>query len=85
MSPAVYFLTIALLLTTAIIVFAMKYASSFAASRARIAEESERGKIAETHAAELAKITEALSKISADMAGQSRAISSIETVLKQVG
>jgi hypothetical protein len=85
MRPEIYLLTISLPLLTAIIVFAMKYASSYAASRARIAEESERGKLAEIHAEELDHIKISLSKVLAELTEQSRAVSSIETILKQVG
>lgn len=85
MRPEIYVLTISLPLITAIIVFAMKYASSYAASRAKIAEESERSKLAEAHAKELVQIRESLRTVSADTAEQSRAISSIEAILKQVG
>jgi hypothetical protein len=85
MRPEIYLLTISLPLITAIIVFAMKYASSYAAARARLAEESERNKLDEIHAGELARIKDSLGAISAEMTGQSRAISSIEAILKQVG
>jgi hypothetical protein len=85
MRPEIYLLTISLPLLTAIIVFAMKYASSYAAARARLAEESERSKLDDIHAGELAHIKDSLSTISAEMTGQSRAISSIEAILKQVG
>ena len=85
MRPEIYLLTISLPLLTAIIVFAMKYASSYAAARARIAEESERSTLAEIHAGELARIKDSLSTIAAEMAEQSRAIASIDTILKQVG
>ncbi len=85
MRPEIYLLTISLPLITAIIVFAMKYASSYAAARARIAEESDRSKLAQIHAGELARIKDSLNTISAEMTEQSRAISSIETILKQVG
>lgn len=85
MRPEIYLLTISLPLLTAIIVFAMKYASSYAAARARIAEEREFSKLAETHASELAHIKNSLSTITAEMTEQKRAISSVETILKQVG
>lgn len=85
MRPEIYLLTISLPLLTAIMVFAMKYASSYAASRARIAEERELSGSVETHASELAQIKDMLSTIVAEMAEQSRAISSVETILKQVG
>ncbi len=85
MSPEIYLLTISLPLTTAIIVFAMKYASAYAASRARIAEESERARLAKVQSAELAQIRASLSSVEAEIAAQSRAIASIETILKKVG
>lgn len=85
MRPAIYLLTISLPLITAIIVFSMKYASSYAASRARIAEESKRSKLAEVHASELARMKDSLSTVATEMTELSRAISSIETILKQVG
>ena len=85
MRPEIYLLTLSLPLITAIIVFAMKYASSYAASRARLAEEGERSKLDEVHAGEMARIKDALSKISAEMTEQSRAIAGIEAILKQVG
>jgi hypothetical protein len=85
MKPEIYILTISLPLMTAIIVFAMKYASSYAASRARIAEEHDFRKLAESHAGELAHIKNSLSTLAAEMSKQSRAIASVETILKQVG
>ncbi len=85
MRPEIYLLTISLPLIAAIIVFAMKYASSYAASRARIAEEGERSKLAEIHADELAQIKHSLSTVAVEMTEQSRAISRIEAILKQVG
>jgi predicted ATP-binding protein involved in virulence len=85
MKPEIYLLTISLPLITAIIVFAMKYASSYAASRARSAEERDFSKLVESHRGEFAQIKNSLSTIAAEMAEQSRAISSVETILKQVG
>jgi Na+-transporting methylmalonyl-CoA/oxaloacetate decarboxylase gamma subunit len=85
MKPEIYLLTISLPLLTAIIVFAMKYASSYAASRARLAEERELNKSVEIQASELAQIKELLHIIAAKIADQSRTISSVETILKQVG
>ncbi|MCU0729420.1 MAG: hypothetical protein MUF41_04860 [Sphingopyxis sp.] len=85
MKPEIYLLTISLPLITAIIVFAMKYASSYAAARAKIAEQNELTKLAEAQSAELAQIKDMVRVMAGDLAGQSRAIAGIETILKQVG
>jgi len=85
MNPIIYLITISLPFTTAIIVFAMKYASSYAAARARLAEENDFKALAEAHASDLAQVTASLKAIEADVARQGRSLSSVETILKQVG
>lgn len=85
MSPEIYILTICLPLLTAIIVFAMKYASSYAAARARHAEQSDFRALAESNGLQLAEVTSSLKAIEERMLRQSQAISSIEVILKQVG
>lgn len=85
MRAEIYILTISLPLLTAIIVFAMKYASSYAAARARHAEQSGFKALAEAQASQLAQVTTSLRAIEAEVARQSRDLSSIDALLKQVG
>lgn len=85
MRPEIYILTISLPLLTAIIVFAMKYASSYAAARARNAEQGDFRALAESNRLQLAELSRSLTAIEAQMTQQSQAISSVEVILKQVG
>lgn len=84
MRPEIYILSISLPLLTAIIVFAMKYASSYAAARARDAEQSDFKALAETNGLQLAQLTGSVKAIEAQMAHQSQAITNIEVILKQI-
>lgn len=85
MHPAIYLITIALPFTTAIIVFAMKYASSYAAARARMSEEADFKVLSDTQAAAMARITASLTQIENEMVIQSRSLAAIDIILKQVG
>ena len=85
MHPAIYLITILLPFTTAIIIFSMKYASSYSAARAKLADQADFRKLAEANAASLAQITASLKLIEADIARQGTSLSSVETILKQVG
>ena len=85
MRPEIYLLTIWLPLMAVMIVFAMKYASSYAAARAVQAEGKEFKALAEAHASQLALVNSSLKSIEAEVARQSRDLSSIDALLKQVG
>lgn len=85
MSAPIYIFTILLLPLTAIVVFAMKYASSYAAARARLFDEQEIKGILSVQASQLAHIAATLDKVEADVAQQTSAVSDVQTILKQVG
>lgn len=85
MSPEIYLLTISLPLLTAIIVFAMKYASSFAAARARLAEEGAIKALAEDSAAHQARTANSLKAIEQELSRLSGSLSAVERMLKDVG
>ena len=85
MHPTIYLITISLPFITAIIVFAMKYASSYAAARAKLAEAADFKALTEAQAASLVQITASLKAIEADVSRQGTTMSSVETILKQVG
>lgn len=74
-----------MLFTTAIIVFAMKYASSYAAARAKLSEDADFRALSEAQAQALARVTALLKSIEADVTRQGQSLSGIETILKQVG
>ncbi|MFX5793302.1 hypothetical protein ABTD98_19740, partial [Acinetobacter baumannii] len=63
MSPGIYMLTILVLPVTAVIVFAMKYASSYAAARAKITEQSNLRALIAGNANQLSQISIALKTI----------------------
>ena len=85
MSAEIYILTITMPFLTAIIVFAMKYAASFAAARARSVEQNEFRMMAEAHAAHLEQVRTILGTIEVALARQSQSLCAVETILKQVG
>lgn len=85
MTPEIYLLTIGLPLLTAIVVFAMKYASSFAAARAQQAEAGALRALAERGAAQQAQTAASLKAIEAELCRLSDALSSVEIMLKDVG
>ncbi|SNT10761.1 hypothetical protein [Sphingopyxis indica] len=85
MSPGIYILTISLLPLTAIIVFAMKYASSLAAARVRIAGDNELRDLIARHAEELASMRKTLIRIADDQAKHSQSLLNIDRILREVG
>lgn len=85
MSPEIYLLTISLPLLTAIIVFAMKYASSFAAARARLAEEGAIKALAEDGAAQQARTAHTLEEIEQELSRLSGSLSAVKRMLEDVG
>lgn len=85
MSPELYVLTIALLPLTAIIVFAMKYAASYAAARARLAEQDEVRAMLTAQADHLARIATTLRAMEANLSRQAAVVLDTHAILKQVG
>ena len=85
MSPEIYLLTIALPLLTAIVVFAMKYASAFAAARARLAQDGAIQALAESGDAHQAGTAASLKAIETELSRLAGSLSSIEAMLKEVG
>lgn len=85
MSPGIYILTIALLPITAIIIFAMKYASSFAAARARIAGEQDLKALIARNVDDLSALRAAVKRISDEQARQGQTLASVDTILREVG
>ncbi len=84
MSPEIYILTISLPLLAAIIVFAMKYASSFAAARARLAEEGAIKALAESGDVHRAQTAASLKVIESELSRLSRSLAAVEAMLKTV-
>lgn len=84
MSPQIYLLTISLPLLTAIVVFAMKYASSFASARARLAEEGAIKALADSGNAHQAQTAASLKAIETELSRLSSSLSSVEAMLKEV-
>lgn len=84
MSPGIYLLTISLPLLAAISIFAMKYASSFAAARARLAEEGALKALAEHGDAHQAATAASLKAIEAELSRLSGSLSAVETLLREV-
>lgn len=85
MSPGIYMLTILVLPVTAIIVFAMKNASSYAAARARIREESGMRALMASHADRIAEIGVALKAVADEQSRQGRTLDGISSILREVG
>ncbi len=85
MHPAIYLITITLPFSTAIIVFAMKYASSYAAARARMSEAADFKGLSETQAAVMGRITASLTQIENEIVSQSRSHAAIDAISKQIG
>ena len=78
-------MSISLLPLTAIIVFAMKYAATYAAAKARSADEAALRSLAEQAASGQARTAESLTKIESELAQLARSVTTIEIMLKQVG
>ncbi len=85
MSPGIYILTISLLPITALIVFAMKYASSYAAARARIAGENELKALIARNVEELSAIGAALKRVADEQAHQAQTLANVDSMLREVG
>ena len=85
MSAGIYILTISLLPITALIVFAMKYASSYAAARARIAGENELKALIARNIEELSAIGAALKPIADEQARQAQTLANVDAMLREVG
>ena len=85
MNPGIYILTISLLPITAVIVFAMKYASSLAAARARIAGEQELKALIARNVDELSALRAALQRVSDEQARQGQTLAGVDTILREVG
>jgi hypothetical protein len=85
MSAPVFFLTLALPLTTILLVFGMKYFSSFHQARARLADQQSYRELLERSAAAQTKTADALTIIQASLEDLRARVTSIETVLKDVG
>lgn len=85
MSPGIYMLTILVLPVTAVIVFAMKYASSYAAARAKITEQSNLRALIAGNANQLSQISIALKTIEDTQERQSQTLASIYAMLREVG
>ncbi|MGJ3647630.1 hypothetical protein ACLB0R_04030 [Sphingomonas sp. GlSt437] len=78
-------LTILVLPVTAVIVFAMKYASSYAAARAKITEQSNLRALIAGNANQLSQISIALKTIEDTQERQSQTLASIYAMLREVG
>ncbi|OYU69607.1 MAG: hypothetical protein CFE28_06095 [Alphaproteobacteria bacterium PA2] len=77
MSTPVYFLTLSLFMGTVVIIFAMRYFSSLAQARARIAQELSYREMAEQSSAAQAEAATTLGDLKARIAR-------IEAILKEV-
>jgi hypothetical protein len=85
MSPVIYILTIMVLPVTAVIVFAMKYASSYAAARANLAAGSELRSLLAKNADAVSTIGASMKLIADEQARQARTLATVESILKAVG
>ena len=85
MSPEIYILTISLLPLTAVIVFAMKYASAYAAARARIAGENELKALIARNVEELSSISAALKMVADEQARHAQTLANVDSMLREVG
>ena len=85
MSPGIYILTISLLPLTALIVFAMKYASSYAAARARIAGENELKALIARNVEGMATIGATLKLVADEQARQGQTLANVDSLLREVG
>ena len=85
MSPAIYILTISLLPLTAIVVFAMKYASAYAAAKARASEDVALKSAIQQAATAHAATSASLEKIERELSRLSASVASVETMIRQVG
>ena len=84
MSEHVYFITIALPLGTALIIFAMRYYAAIQQARARLANEDAYRQTAEKAASAQAETATALASIQTSLADAAGRLTAIEKVLKAV-
>ena len=85
MSPGIYILTISLFPITAIIVFAMKYASAYAAARAKIREERDFTAMLAGNTLELSTMNALLMRIAEEQSRQLQTLANVDAVLREVG
>ena len=85
MSPSIYLLTISLPCVVAIIVFAMKYAATYAAARARAGGEEELRAILSRNSDALERMNATLQAMDKEMARQSGLLINVDTMLREVG
>jgi phage shock protein A len=85
MSTPIFFTTLALLLGTVLLVFAMRYVSSVLTARARLAAENSYKALAERAVALQAQHEAALTGVKAELAALSTSVAAVENILKQVG
>lgn len=84
MSNSVYFITVAVMFGTVILVFAMKYGSAVFAARARLASDAAYRALAEQALAAQAEQQAALAGLRDDLARLATSVASVEKILKQV-
>lgn len=84
MSTSVYFLTIALPLATALLIFGMKYFSAAFQARARIAADTAYRTLAEKAVAAQADNRAALIVMQAELTKLAASLAAVEKILKQV-
>lgn len=84
MSNGVYYITIAVMFGTVILVFAMKYGSAVFAARARLAGDAAYRALAERALAVQAEQQAALTGLREDLARLATSVASVEKILKQV-
>jgi hypothetical protein len=81
----VYFLTLAILVSTILAIFGMRYYSLAVAARARLANDQAYRALAEKAAAGLAENQASLGVIRGELANVAESLAAVEKVLKQVG
>lgn len=63
----------------------MKYASSYAAARAKLSEEAYFKALSEIQAAVMGRITASLTQIESEMVRRSRSLAAIDAIAKRIG
>jgi hypothetical protein len=85
MTSGIYFLTLAVMFGTILVVFGMKYFSAVYAARARVANDTALQSLAEKAVAAQSENQVSLTAIQAELANIAASLAAVEKILKQVG
>ena len=84
MSSGIYFLTLAVMFGTILVVFGMKYFSAAYAARARLANDDAYRALAEKAVAAQSENQASLTAVQAELSKVSASLAAVEKILKQV-